>query len=171
MRSKIAACAAATVFALATAGPAAQSPTTTTGTPGATSSNAKSKEVALIGCLEPEKDYRARLDAKKGGPLGSGLGQGNEFVLTSARTAPANGSNKTAGEAVATAGLSGDYMLTGKVEDALKKSVNREVEVIGVVEPFRANTNATEDRDRLPHFEVSRWHPAGDYCPAKPPAH
>jgi hypothetical protein len=166
MRSRFAAHAAATALVIAAgASAAAQSPIAKGQNP-----TIAPKEITLIGCLEPEKDYRARLDAKKGGPLASGLGQSNEFVLSSARTAPANGSAKTTAEAVATAGLSGDYMLTGKPETELAKVVNREVEVIGVVEEFRANKDAKEDRDRLPRISVSRWHPVGDYCPAKPTA-
>src|SRR3954462_7029674 len=161
MRSRLAACAAAATIALAAA-------TTTASGQGSSSpanAKAKSSEITVIGCVEPEKDYRARLDAKKGGPLASGVGQSNEFVLSSSRSAPANGSTRTRDEAVATAGLSGDYLLTGKPENELTKAINREVEVVGVVEEFRANKNAREDRDRLPRLVISTWHPVGDFCP------
>ena len=73
---------------------------------------------------------------------------------------------RLAKEAVATAGLSGDYMLSGKTENELAKAVNREIEVVGIVEEFRANKNAKEDRDRLPRLAISTWHPVGDFCPA-----
>ena len=171
MRNRLAACAAILTMALVSvAAQESQSPTPNAQTQKAQSSEAKaqsSKAITLIGCVEPEKDYRARLDAKKGGPLASGVGQKNEFVLSSSTSAAANGSEKTPKEAVATAGLSGDYLLTGKPETELSKYVNRQVEVIGVVEEFRANKNAKEDRDRLPRLTISQWHPVGDYCPAK----
>jgi len=181
MRNQLGACAAILTFALVSvaAQEKSQSPTPNSQTQKAQSPEAKAQsptpkaqaaakgEITLIGCVEQEKDYRARLDAKKGGPLASGAGQKNEFVLSSSTSAPANGSDKTPKEAVATAGLSGDYLLGGKPESELSKYVNRQVEVIGVVEEFRANKNAKEDRDRLPRLTISRWHPVGDYCPAK----
>lgn len=125
------------------------------------------KEITLIGCVDTEKDYRTALDARKGGPLGSGAGQSNEFVLVKSTAAPKNGEKQTSKEAVATAGLQGDYLLGGKTEDELKRYIGRQVEVVGVVEPFRANKNAKEDRDRLPRLTISAWHPVGDFCPAK----
>jgi len=180
MRNQIGACAALLTFALATtaygqattpkAHPSTNARGALSGVEGqspAPKAQAAKGEITLIGCVEQEKDYRARLDAKKGGPLASGAGQQNEFVLSSSTSAPANGSDKTPKEAVATAGLSGDYLLGGKPESELSKYVNRQVEVIGVVEEFRANKNAKEDRDRLPRLTISRWHPVGDYCPAK----
>lgn len=127
----------------------------------------KPKEITMIGCVETEKDYRAALNAKKGGPLASGAGQSNEFVLVKSTAAPKNGEKQTTSEAVATAGLQGDYLLTGKSEDELKRYIGRQVEVVGSVEPFRANRNATEDRDRLPRLTITNWHPVGDFCPAK----
>jgi hypothetical protein len=114
---------------------------------------AKPDEVALIGCIELERDYRARKDAGKGGVLGTGVGVGNEFVLTNAKPA-------SRGRTAATAGTSGaDYELTGKLESGFLRHVGRQVEVIGVLH--------TRD-DRLPEIEVTLWHPVGDFCPAKP---
>lgn len=167
MRNRLGACAALLTLALATtAHGQASNPKTVGPPPTAQASQAKGRQVTLIGCVEPEKDYRARLNAKSGGPLASGLGQSNEYVLSSSRSAPANGTSETRQEAVATAGLAGDYLLTGKPETELSKAVNREIEVVGVVEEFRANKNAKEDRDRLPRLAISTWHPVGDYCPA-----
>ena len=37
--------------------------------------------VTMLGCLERETDYRTRMNAGKGGTLGTGAGLGNEFVL------------------------------------------------------------------------------------------
>jgi hypothetical protein len=124
-------------------------------------------EITVIGCVELEKDYRAALGAAKGGPLSSGAGQKDEYVLVASKAAPATGSTQTQQEAVATAGLSGDYLLSGKTEDELKRAIGRQVEVVGKVEPFRANKNAKEDRDRLPRLSITTWHPVNDFCPAK----
>jgi hypothetical protein len=130
-----------------------------------TASAAKSgSPVTLVGCVQLEKDYRADLSAKKGGPLGSGVGQGNEYVLVNAKPAT-TGEHQTRQDTIATAGEQGDYMLTGKTEDGLKRAIGRQVEVVGTVEPFRPNRNATEARDRLPRFAITTWHTVQDYCP------
>ena len=44
-------------------------------------------QVAVIGCVEFEKDYRQRMAAGRGGALGSGVGAADEFVLTNVRPA------------------------------------------------------------------------------------
>lgn len=157
--------AAALVLAAFPAAGQSRTPSQAAGTP-SRNAQAKPAEVTLIGCVEPEKEYRARLDAAKGGPLGTGVGQGDEFVLRGAAPAPANGERATQQEAVATSGQRGDYMLTGKPEDELKRYVGRQVEVVGVVQPFEANESATEARDRLPRLAITNWHPVGDFCPA-----
>jgi hypothetical protein len=131
---------------------------------GQSKSNGKTAgDVTLIGCVELEKDYRARMDAKKGGPAASGAGQGNEFVLVSAKPEQA----QTRREAVATAGQSGDYMLTGKTERELKSAVGRQIEVVGTVAPFEVHESAKDSRDRLPQLVISTWHPVNDYCPGR----
>src|SRR5712691_146762 len=40
------------------------------------------KEVRILGCVQWEKDYRKERNEGRGGALGTGLGVGNEFVLT-----------------------------------------------------------------------------------------
>jgi hypothetical protein len=120
--------------------------------------------VTLLGCLEREKDYRARVGATKGGPLGSNVGQANEFVLSSAKAAPANGTALTRKEAVATAGENGDYELTGKTEADLKQAIGRQIEVIGMVQPFDVHESAKDSRDRLPRLMISSWHRVADSC-------
>jgi hypothetical protein len=92
--------------------------------------------------------------------------EGNEYVLVAAKAAPATGVTSTNASPRGTAGESGDYLLTGKSEDELKRAVGREIEVVGTVLPFRANRNATEDRNRLPRLSITAWHPVQDYCPA-----
>jgi hypothetical protein len=125
----------------------------------------KQPELTLIGCVELEKDYRARMDAGKGGPLGSGVGTANEFILTFAKPAPTPAS-KASGGAVATAGTAGDYSLTGKLEPELTRYVGRQIEVVGVVETIDAHRSATEAKE-LPRLTINTWHPVGDFCPNK----
>jgi hypothetical protein len=108
----------------------------------------REKEVTVIGCVELERDYRARKQAGRGGVLGSGVGVGNEFVLSGAR--PPQAGSRSAGTSGAT-----DYEITGRLEKDFLRHVGREVEVVGTVE--------TND-EGLQRINVSLWHPVGDYC-------
>lgn len=110
---------------------------------------AKENEVTLIGCIELERDYRARKDAGRGGVLGTGVGVGNEFVLSSAK--PPQRRTGTAQAAP------GDYELTGRLEKDFLRHVGRQVEVVGTIE---------KNDDGIDRINVSLWHPVGDYCPA-----
>jgi hypothetical protein len=131
-----------------------------------TKTSAKHHEVDLIGCVQLEKEYRSDLGAKPGGPGATGAGQANEYVLVKAKVTSKTSDTLTHHEAVATAGQQGDYMLTGKLESELGRAIGRQVEIVGVVQPFRANKSAKEDRDRLPELAITAWHPVSDFCPA-----
>ena len=73
--------------------------------------------ITMVGCLEREADYRTRMNSGKGGPLGTGVGLGNEFVLvTGARCSSGSG------EA---------FELTGSREKELEPFVGFTVEVSG----------------------------------------
>ena len=116
------------------------------------------KEVAVVGCVELERDYRARKDSGKGGVLGTGVGVGNEFVLSNARTVRTPGRGQSA--AVGTgSGPGTDYSLTGRLERELLRSVGRQVEVVGVIEADKAGD--------LQVIQINLWHPVGDFCPNK----
>lgn len=120
----------------------------------ATAQATREGEVTLIGCVELERDYRARKESGRGGVLGSGVGVGNEFVLSNAKPVPGG-----RGQAVGTAGAPGsDYFLGGKLEKDFLRHVGRQVEVIATV---------TKAGDAMSTLTVSLWHPVGDYCPAK----
>ena len=115
-------------------------------------------ETAVVGCVELERDYRARKESGKGGALGSGVGVGNEFVLTNARTIPAPGKGR--GAAVGASGTPGtDYSLTGRLERDLLRSVGRQIEVVGVIE--------ADKQGDLQVLQINLWHPVGDFCPNK----
>jgi hypothetical protein len=65
----------ATVVTLSTAaGSVAQTPSGT------------AKEITVTGCVQTEVDYRRAQDKGRGGVAGTGVGAGNEFVLTNAST-------------------------------------------------------------------------------------
>ncbi len=111
---------------------------------------ASGNEVTLIGCVELERDYRARKAAGAGGTRGSGVGVGNEFVLSNAR--PLQERGRAGGSAVP----AGDYEITGRLEKDFLRHVGRQVEVIGLL----------EKGDPIDRINVTLWHPVGDYCPA-----
>lgn len=159
MATRLALCGLGAALILAAAPAAGQAPTTKT-----PASAKNGYEVTVIGCVEPERQYRADLKAKPGGPLGTEIGQGDEYVLVKARpiSNPQDGSPRVA----PTSGEQGDYLLTGKTEKDLKEAIGREVEVVGIVQRFHANDSAKEDRDRLPRLAITTWHPVQDYCPA-----
>ena len=108
-------------------------------------------DVTLIGCIELERDYRARKETGRGGILGSGVGVGNEFVLSNAR--PLQGRNRAGGPQAA----AGDYELTGRLEKDFLRHVGRQVEVVGTI----------EKGDPIDRLNVTLWHPVADYCPAE----
>lgn len=139
MTKRIAAFGAGVALALTSLTAAAQAPP----------AGAQEPEIALVGCVEMEKDYRARKDAGRGGVLGSGVGVGNEFVLSNAKPAPGR---RNAGAASAAT----DYEVTGRLERDFLRHVGRQVEVVGTLE---------KNADGLDRINVSLWHPVSDYCP------
>jgi len=154
----------------------AQAPQKPATTPAATGAPAAaSGEVTLIGCLQRESDYRKIAKEGAGGILGSGVGVGDEYVLTAARPAPAAaGATAQApsanGTAVGTAGTRGtDYSLTGSLEKELATGVGRMVEVVGVIEQKgdKPESGKAADPGELPRVKISVWHPVADFCPAR----
>ena len=120
--------------------------------------------VNVVGCVELESDYRKRIANGKGGTLGSGVGVANEFVLTFAKVVPQKEVHTEATHApVGTSGLDEVYSVTGKLEDALKREVGRQVEVTGYVEVDEsAGTLKVKD---LPRLNITQWTPVQDFCP------
>jgi hypothetical protein len=112
---------------------------------------AREGEVTLIGCVELERDYRARKESGRGGVLGSGVGVGNEFVLSMAKPAAAGRRGQGA------AGEGTDYRVTGRLEKDFLRYVGRLVEVVGTLE---------KGDGTMQNVNVMLWHPVGDYCPA-----
>ncbi len=140
MRKRIAAFSAGVALALSCLPATAQAPQTD-----------KQSEVTLVGCVEMEKDYRARKEAGRGGVLGSGVGVGNEFVLSGAKPVPGR---RGAG---APSSAATDYEVTGRLERDFLRHVGRQVEVVGTLE---------KNADGLDRINVTLWHPVDDYCPS-----
>lgn len=91
------------------------------------------QQVTVVGCVVREADYRRARDAGKGGVAGTGVGVGNEFVLTNASMATAG-----SGSAVGTAGATVAYELTGSNEKQAEQFVGQRVEISGKLKAAEA---------------------------------
>jgi hypothetical protein len=116
----------------------------------ATAAATQDQPVTIVGCVVRESDYRRARDAGKGGVAGTGVGVGNEFVLTNASMAGASG------PAVGTAGTAtgAEYELTGSNEKQAEQFVGKRVEISG----------------RLKAADVSAAGPTGGPTAGKPPS-
>jgi hypothetical protein len=106
------------------------------------------KEVRIVGCLQWETDYRRERHEGRGGAFGSGIGVGNEFVLTMV---------KPEGTRKATA-----YSITGDREKELGRRIGQEVEVIGIVED-EGKVGGDRFGD-LPRIKMTTWVPVKESC-------
>ena len=125
---------------------------------------AKPNEIAVIGCVELEKDYRARMNQGRGGALGTGSGLDDEFVLTNIR--PATTAEHEAAKPI---GGGGVYSLTGDQEKNLKRDIGKRVEIVGVIENAGKPETAADAKNvpTLPRIIIKTWHAVGDFCPSK----
>jgi hypothetical protein len=114
--------------------------------------------VTLVGCVEMEKDYRARMESGRGGVLGTGLGVGNEYVLSAVKLAP--------GEKAGAPKVSGAFGLSGKLEGDFVRQIGRQVEVVGTIKEI-PTADAAKDPKALPKLIVEAWHPSKDFCSAR----
>jgi hypothetical protein len=108
------------------------------------------RDVRIVGCVQWEKDYRKERSEGRGGALGTGVGVGNEFVLTMVKP---EGSRK------ATA-----YSITGDREKELGRRIGQQIEVIGVIED-EGKPDAERFGD-LPRIKMTAWVPIKDSCPS-----
>jgi hypothetical protein len=108
-------------------------PTTTKGR--VTSDRAQTEsQVTLVGCIQREADYRKEHSSGRGGPVGTGAGLKNEYVLINAsKSTEADTSDMSCtgnGEA---------YELTGKRERELARFVGRRIEITGTLKPAKTS--------------------------------
>ena len=102
-------------------------------------------EVTLLGCVERESDYRARLQ----NPL-SGV-TNKDVVLRGATAADGSAGN---------AALSGDFSLTGVLEPQLLKDVGQRVKIVGFIEDMATHVTP-RNTTTLPRLFIKVWQPAG----------
>jgi hypothetical protein len=102
-------------------------------------------EVTLVGCVERESAYRARIES----PLSSVTA--TDVVLTGA--VPTDGS---AGNAA----LSGDFSLSGVLEAQLLDDVGQRVKVVGFIEDMATHVTSRNEIT-LRRVFVKVWQPAG----------
>ena len=105
----------------------------------AQSGGAAGKEIRIVGCVQWGKQYRKD---------GTGIGVGNEFVLTMVK--PEGGRKASA------------YSITGDREKELGRRIGQQVEVIGIIEE-----EGKPDADRfgdLPRINMTAWVPVKDSC-------
>ena len=150
---------------------ASQTPSTSPTTPSpsqpstAAQSRAGAQQITVTGCIQREADYRRSTAAGRGGAAGTGLGVGNEFVLTNAAMANRPPAGATPGAtAPAPTGTTGSaataYELTGPNEGKAETMVGKRVEIMGTLKAGDPAGGPTADlpgsRDlKLPELEVS----------------
>jgi hypothetical protein len=169
----------ATVALAQTPAPSAQTPAPSGQAPSA--SSAPSQEQTIVGCVVRESDYRASRDAGKGGAAGTGIGTGNEFVLTNA--SPKSAASGTAGTA-GTTGAGAAYELSGPAEGQLAAHVGKRVEITGKLKAAATSASgrptggatagappsgvdATSKDLKLREFDVASVKEASGSCPTK----
>jgi hypothetical protein len=82
------------------------------------------QKITVTGCVQREADYRKAQDKGRGGVAGTGVGAGDEFVLTNA---------SASGEANSAAGAGVAYELTGANEKLAAGHVGHRVEISGTL--------------------------------------
>jgi hypothetical protein len=105
--------------------------------------DAAAEQVTLIGCVQNEADFRRAKGMDKGGPAGSGVGVGNEFVIVDAsKSSSASGAATPADAPAGTTGAAGEaFEATGSGEGDLKQYIGKRVEITGKIK--RAERSAT----------------------------
>jgi hypothetical protein len=105
-------------------------PTPASSQPGASSSTAQ--EITVTGCIQRESDFRRAHEAGRGGVAGSGVGAGNEFVLTDAsKSGSAGESKEPEATPTGTSAMRNAYELTGPNEGTVAQYVGKRVEIRG----------------------------------------
>jgi hypothetical protein len=94
--------------------------------------------ITLVGCVQREADYRRATDAGRGGPVATGLGLGNEFVLVNASGAGTGATTSADADCSTTSGGEA-YELTGRGERDLERYVGKRVELIGMLKHTDTN--------------------------------
>jgi hypothetical protein len=156
-------------------------PQTSQGTPASAD-----KQITVTGCVQREADYRQAKDAGRGGAAGTGVGAGNEFVLTDASPASSAARKDEPPGATGTSGggAAKAYEVTGPGESQLGQYVGRRVEVTGRIKAAETTAggqptggatagqppkgvDVTSKDLKLSELEVISVREAQGACPAK----
>ena len=82
------------------------------------------QQITIVGCVQKESDYRQAQNKGRGGPAGTGVSTGDEFVLT-------NASMATQGLKSEAAPADSAFELTGANEEKVKDFVGKRVQITG----------------------------------------
>jgi hypothetical protein len=140
--------------------------------------------VTLVGCVMRETDYRKATDSGKGGPVGTGLGRGEEFVLVNAKKTSSGASAAAPADCSSATPTGEAYELSGSREKDLAQYVGRAVEIRGTMKAAKTETAPAGEpkptggfdplKQDLKLFEVDvasfQPLPAGQSAAANPPA-
>ena len=150
------------------------------GQPAPGAGTAPGGQITVTGCIQREADYRQAKDAGKGGAAGTGVGAGNEFILSNASLK----AGADSGAAVGTSGAAATaYELTGSGEGQAAEFVGKRVEIIGKLKAAETSASgkptggatagqppsgvdATSKDLQLRELEVSSVKEATGACPA-----
>src|SRR5688572_16468223 len=102
--------------------------------------------VTLVGCVLRESEYRQATDSGKGGPAGTGIGRGDEFVLIHAKKATAAGSATAPATCSAAGGTGEAYELAGSREKDLEQYVNKAVEIRGTMKAAKTDPLSAQSK-------------------------
>jgi hypothetical protein len=162
---------------------ASQAPTSSTTT------SQSAGQMTITGCVQSEADYRKSAGAGAGGVASTGVGAGNEFILTNVMTGSTTASSgattnrgattgTTGGAATSTTGTAGNvaggttYELSGPGEAQAATHVGKRVEIVGKMKVGQTagggpTANGPLSRDlKLPEFEVTSVREASGSCAA-----
>jgi hypothetical protein len=122
--------------------PAGQSPAEAQAASQARAGRQPETPVTLVGCVMRETDYRKAADAGKGGPVGTGLGRGDEFVLVNAtKTAGGGAASSVTIDCSSATGSGEAFELSGSGEKNAAQYVGRAVEINGTLKPAKTETS------------------------------
>ena len=142
-----------TAFAQSSTGSSSGQSTASTSSKQSSMASSTDQKVTLTGCVQRESDYRSAKDKGRGGAAGTGLGVGNEFILTDASIASESssassttGSSSSASSATGTSGSASsasgaDYELTGSNEGQVGQYVGKRVEITGKLKPSETDAS------------------------------
>jgi hypothetical protein len=183
LSSAIGVAAATVAFAVITGQAAGVAQSQTPATGAQTTRATADQQVMISGCIQREDDYRRSVGAGRGGAVATGVGVGNEFVLTNAMmstsgsTAPAGTSGAGATSATGTAGTSSRlaYELSGSGEGQAATYIGKRVEITGKMKAGDTaggpTGNVVGSRDlQLPELEVSSIRETTGTCATTPAA-